>query len=83
MVDHSPAEDERLPLLWRLWQALLYRLLEELRPEASPNAAMLNVARGFLKDNRITVENRPDLRNGLRELEKLAALPFDPPPEDD
>jgi hypothetical protein len=82
MTDYGAVEDKRLPLLWRLFHALLYRLLEELRPEAKPNAAMLNVARAFLRDNRITAENRPDLRNGLRELAKLTSLPFDPPPED-
>lgn len=79
MAQDTESEPENIEPLWQLWHVLLNRLLYALRPEANPTAAEMNVARAFLKDNNVTASNRPDIRNGLRELATLTSLPFEPP----
>jgi hypothetical protein len=65
--------------MWRLWEAVLARLLEAVAgPDAEPNASMLDTARRFLAQNNMSIGSRPDLSRGLRLLAEANGLPFAP-----
>lgn len=71
-------EDRRSRLLWKLFDLLLASLV---RAVESPNAkaSLLEVARQFLKDNRISADGRVGIRDGLAKLgdRRSGKLPFD------
>jgi hypothetical protein len=67
--------------LWELWHLVLAALVAYFRetPADRINAAYLNAARAFLKDNGIAIDlgELKDVRRGIAELRALS-LPFVP-----
>lgn len=89
MTDSTPApapahsqpeeapEDRRIRLLWRLFDALLASLVRAVE-KMDAKAALLEVARRFLRDNNIRANGRTGVREGLSTLrDRLNKLPFD------
>jgi len=85
-TDHETAlltNDERVTLLYHLYDALLRRLLAVLSPEGDqppPTAAHLDIARKLLADHGIkatAMRTTPDVRRGLQALvTDFSTLPF-------
>ncbi len=69
-------EEARTAALWRLFDALLMRLLAGIEGDQPAKASLLNVARAFLLANQITANARPDLRRGLQAVADARGLPF-------
>lgn len=69
-------DDQRSEALWKLWDAMVERLLEALTGDKPARASMLDVTRHFLKDQGIDARSRPDMRQGLKALADLRNLPF-------
>ena len=78
MSEYKGASREKLEEL----HALLLDALFDAFKQAEITAAMLAVARSFLRDNGVTVDaaGAADLRRSLQELRSLS-LPFVPPPK--
>lgn len=74
---HVPlTNDQRSDALWRLWDAMVERLLEALTGDQPARASMLDVTRHFLRDQGIHAQSRQDMRRGLKALADLQSLPF-------
>lgn len=78
-VDAEPGADgtRTRRLLVDLWHALAEALLKALSVP-SPKASALEVARQFLKDNRITIDTVGEARHQLELLQQLDRFDFDP-----
>ena len=82
--------EQRVALLWRLYDALLTRLLAALSPEEGqppPTAAYLDCARKVLVEHGIrasAIRTTPDVKRGLQALvADFSALPFSGGSKDD
>lgn len=74
---HVPlTDDQRYEALWKLWDAMIERLLAAMTSDKPARASMLDVTRKFLSDQGIDARSRPDMRRGLRALGDLRNLPF-------
>lgn len=62
--------------LWRLYDLLLIALVREVA-QPTVRAALLEVARQFLKDNETSAYRATDIRRGLAMLAGKRDLPFD------